>query len=156
MIACFAVYIVMLLVALIPNVWTLFGALFLFCPSMFLAHSVAITAANQGITRNVGVVNGLYLAFYYSGGVLGSYLPGFVYQRFGWSSFVSILLLVAVVGPTCDRELQAPRPERLSRRGGPNTRCGTIKKTITRHEGLCVHRAGLKRLSVVSQSTDDL
>ena len=98
MIACFVVYIVMLLVALIPNVWTLFGALFLFCPSMFLAHSVAITAANQGITRNVGVVNGLYLAFYYSGGVLGSYLPGFVYQRFGWSSFVSILLLVAVVG----------------------------------------------------------
>jgi len=43
------------------------------------------------------VVNGIYLAFYYSGGVLGSYLPGFVYRCFGWSSFVSILLLARIM-----------------------------------------------------------
>ena len=98
MIVGFIAYIVMLLITLIPNVWFLFGALLVFIASMFLMHTVAITAANQGITSGAGVVNGIYLAFYYSGGVLGSYFPGFAYQRLGWNSFVLMLLGVTVVG----------------------------------------------------------
>ena len=98
MIVGFIAYIVMLLTTLIPNVWFLFGALLIFIASMFLVHTVAITAANQGITSGAGVVNGIYLAFYYSGGVLGSYFPGFAYQHLGWTSFVLMLLVVTVVG----------------------------------------------------------
>jgi YNFM family putative membrane transporter len=41
------------------------------------------------------VINGLYVAFYYGGGTIGSYLPGYVYRDFGWNGF--ILLLCAVI-----------------------------------------------------------
>jgi YNFM family putative membrane transporter len=43
------------------------------------------------------VVNGLYVAFYYGGGAVGSYLPGYVYKGFGWSGFVAVLIAVLVV-----------------------------------------------------------
>ena len=36
--------------------------------------------------------------FFYSGGVLGSFLPGIVYERYGWNALVAVLLGVATAG----------------------------------------------------------
>ena len=47
---------------------------------------------------NKGVVNGLYVAFYYSGGAVGSSVPGFIYHGCGWASFLSALAAVALSG----------------------------------------------------------
>jgi YNFM family putative membrane transporter len=87
-----------IMITLIPNEWILFGALFLFCGSMFLVHTIAATVVNKNSTRNKGIVNGLYVACYYGGGVLGSYLPGIVYERYGWNVFVLLLFAIAVFG----------------------------------------------------------
>lgn len=73
----------------------LFGTSLIFCGSMFLIHSVAVGLVNRLATENKGVVNGLYVAFYYTGGVLGSYLPGLVYEHFGWPSFIWALVAVS-------------------------------------------------------------
>nr|NIQ95663.1 MFS transporter [Desulfuromonadales bacterium]NIR33249.1 MFS transporter [Desulfuromonadales bacterium]NIS41849.1 MFS transporter [Desulfuromonadales bacterium] len=45
-----------------------------------------------------GLVNGLYVASYYAGGMVGSYLPGFAYQHFGWAGLVVVLEALVVCG----------------------------------------------------------
>lgn len=91
-------YLIALLALMIPNTWVLFSALFIFCGAMFLVHAVAAGLVNQMAMGRRGIVNGLYITFYYAGGVLGSYAPGFVYGRFGWNAFVTVLMIVAGVG----------------------------------------------------------
>ena len=119
MIVGFICYSGAIIVALIPNEWVLFVALFLFCGSMFFVHTIAAAVVNKNSMRNRGIVNGLYVACYYGGGVLGSYLPGFVYERYGWTIFVLMLLAIAAFGlviacasrycsPACDVTGQLP------------------------------------------------
>jgi YNFM family putative membrane transporter len=43
------------------------------------------------------VINGLYVAFYYGGGAIGSYLPGYVYRDFGWNGFILLLCSVLLI-----------------------------------------------------------
>ncbi len=97
MIGGFFCYATALAVTLVASEWTLFFALFAFCGSMFFVHTVAATLVNQGAQKR-GIVNGLYVAFYYGGGVLGSFAPGLIYERFGWELFILLLLGVAGLG----------------------------------------------------------
>jgi MFS transporter, YNFM family, putative membrane transport protein len=76
-----------------PSVYALFVSLFALCTGMFLAHSLAPGALNSSSAQNKGVVNGLYISFYYSGGTLGSYLPGLVQEHFGWPFYVATLFV---------------------------------------------------------------
>lgn len=75
-----------------------FMVLFLFCGSMFLVHSVAAAEVNHRSQENKSIVNALYVTFYYSGGVLGSYLPGVLYQHYGHTSLLISLLTVSGLG----------------------------------------------------------
>jgi YNFM family putative membrane transporter len=75
----------------------LFVGMFLFCGSMFLAHSVASGYLNKLAENNRGITNGLYVAFYYGGGTLGSIVPGFVYSHFGWNIYLLVLAVILVV-----------------------------------------------------------
>lgn len=69
----------------------MFLGMFVFCASMFLSHTAAAGYVNKIADRHKGVTNGLYVAFYYSGGALGSILPGLIYEDFGWHSFILFL-----------------------------------------------------------------
>lgn len=91
---CFGLAIVGLLV---QNVWAVFAALFLFCGSMFFVHTVAAAVVNVN-ARNRGIVNGVYVTCYYGGGALGSYFPGLIYERYGWTTFMLVLIAVAWSG----------------------------------------------------------
>ncbi|EPX1471359.1 MFS transporter, partial [Campylobacter coli] len=47
-----------------------------------------------------GLANGIYFTFYYSGGALGSVLPSFYYESFGWEFlciFTAFLLFIALI-----------------------------------------------------------
>jgi YNFM family putative membrane transporter len=98
LVAGFTAYLAALALTLVPHLWTFFGALSGFCAAMFLVHVVAAGVVNRRAERGHGIVNGLYLVAYYSGGTLGSYLPGLVYERAGWTPFVWVLLGVAAAG----------------------------------------------------------
>ena len=74
-----------------PYVSTLFLGMFFFCGAMFLIHATASGLVNRLGTANKGLANGLYVAFYYAGGTVGSYLPGLVYRHFGWGWFIAAL-----------------------------------------------------------------
>ncbi len=83
----------------LPYVSLLFTAMFLFCGSMFLIHSTASGLVNRlGGSQYRGLTNGLYVAFYYAGGSIGSFAPGIIYQQAGWGVFLVSLGLVCVVG----------------------------------------------------------
>ena len=93
--------------ALIASVAWLLGAIGLLCAAFFLAHTVAASRVNErgaddpseaGGAQEGGLVNGLYVSIYYTGGVLGAYLPGFVYDAYGWTGFLLCLAIVAGAG----------------------------------------------------------
>jgi len=74
-----------------------FAAMFVFCAGMFIAHSLLSGLVNTLSRDNKGIANGLYLCFYYTGGTLGSFLPGAVYHRLGWTAFLGQLLLMIAI-----------------------------------------------------------
>lgn len=89
-----------------PLVGVLFAAMFLFCGAMFLVHTTASGLVNQmaGNTHR-GLTNGLYVAFYYAGGSIGSFAPGILYQQFGWNAFLLLLALICIIGYGCCRRI---------------------------------------------------
>lgn len=89
------------------QIWLLFCTMFLFCAAMFLVHSTASGLINRlaGSDKR-GLTNGLYVAFYYSGGAIGSFAPGLVYRSFGWNGFLILLALTCLVGYLCSRQIK--------------------------------------------------
>jgi MFS transporter, YNFM family, putative membrane transport protein len=81
--------------------WSAKGGVYLamlaFCSGMFLIHTRLSGRVNQlgGLYR--GVVNGIYIASYYFGGSLGSWLAVVVYRHLGWLPFLAIVALVLVL-----------------------------------------------------------
>ena len=76
-------------------------AMFAFCGGMFLIHTRLSGQVNQLGGPYKGVVNGIYIAAYYFGGTIGSWLPAEVYHRAGWDLFlvsVGFVLLLAAAG----------------------------------------------------------
>jgi YNFM family putative membrane transporter len=69
-----------------------------FCGAMFVIHSSAAPLVNKISNAPASVTNGGYVSFYYSGGALGSLLPGLVYQQHGQIAFMTVLLLVCLIG----------------------------------------------------------
>lgn len=82
------------------NYFVFFAVMFLFCLGMFTVHSVASGFINKITHQHKGITNGLYISFYYAGGSLGSFIPGVIYQYFGWHYFVvalSLLILLSFI-----------------------------------------------------------
>ena len=48
-----------------------------------------------------GMVNGLFLSCYYLGGVLGSWLPGYLYARLGWLCCLASMVVVQIASLFC-------------------------------------------------------
>lgn len=96
---------------LIPGTTPLFLFMFPFCGSMFLVHSVASGYLNSLGLKNKGMVNGLYVAFYYGGGMLGSSLPGPVYLHFGWPAFILFLVILTSCGIIAASGLDRPHEQ---------------------------------------------
>lgn len=94
----FATFLLAIGLLFIQHVAVIFIVLFLFCGSMFLVHSVASAEVNQRSQDNKSIFNALYVTFYYSGGVAGSYFPGLLYQHYGNAAFLSCLLAVSTMG----------------------------------------------------------
>ncbi|MCK5912667.1 MAG: MFS transporter, partial [Desulfuromusa sp.] len=91
------------------KIWILFGMMFLFCGAMFLVHATASGLVNRlAGNEHRGLTNGLYVAFYYAGGSIGSFAPGIIYSYFGWNSFLILLALVCATGYICINKVQLP------------------------------------------------
>lgn len=98
MVGALVLYAVGLLLLGIASVAVFLLAMFLFCGAMFLAHATATGLVNHLAFRHKGMVNGLYISFYYGGGAIGSFLPGYVYRDWGWGGFITCLLVFVLAG----------------------------------------------------------
>ncbi|PLX65909.1 MAG: MFS transporter [Denitrovibrio sp.] len=76
------------------NIYVMFLGMFIFCAGMFMTHTVASGYLNRLAESNKGVTNGLYVAFYYSGGTVGSIAPGIIYEKYGWNIFLLVLGII--------------------------------------------------------------
>lgn len=85
---------------------TMFIAMFVFCTGMFMAHSLLSGYVNTLARQNKAIANGVYMSFYYLGGSLGSFLPGILYQHFGWHIFLYSMILMVCGAIFCVRRLQ--------------------------------------------------
>jgi predicted MFS family arabinose efflux permease len=55
----------------------------------FFAQAVATGFVGQAARDNRGVASGIYLASYFSGGLVGSVILGHAFDRFGWTMCVA-------------------------------------------------------------------
>ena len=76
---------------LFGDFWQLFFAIFALCFGMFIINSVLSSFINTIKKNKKGITNGLYLAFYYAGGTLGTTLPTYIYHPFGWNTLCLLL-----------------------------------------------------------------
>ncbi len=74
----------------------LYLAMLVMMAGMFSIHSVLSGYLNHLESSRKGMINGLYVSSYYSGGVLGSIVPGLLYQSAGWIAFCQ--LLISLIG----------------------------------------------------------
>lgn len=81
----------------IESFWLIFVAMVVFCLGNFITHSIASGFINKMATSHKGISNGLYVSFYYFGGALGSFVPGFVYIPFGWGAMLSFISVVSFI-----------------------------------------------------------
>lgn len=72
----------------------MFLSMFVFCAGLFTAHSLLSGFLSTLARTNKAIANGLYICFYYTGGTLGSILPGAIYEAWGWYAFLCFLLFV--------------------------------------------------------------
>ncbi|MFA9420169.1 MAG: MFS transporter [Gammaproteobacteria bacterium] len=70
--------------------------MFFLAAGFFLIHATMSGLVNHLAIEHKAVVNGLYVSIYYVSGALGSWLPGYIYDRFGWSSLIQLLVLMLV------------------------------------------------------------
>ena len=83
----------------LPGLGGIYLAMFIFCGGMFLIHTRLSGQVNQMGGPYRGVVNGLYIASYYVGGSLGSWLAVAIYRALGWEPFlVAVILVLALAG----------------------------------------------------------
>ena len=97
MVIALVLYLLALALLGLPSVVLLLATMFLFCGAMFLTHSTATGLLNRLADQHKGMINGLYVAFYYGGGAIGSFLPGYIYRGFGWVGFILVLGFVVLV-----------------------------------------------------------
>jgi len=76
---------------------SMFIFMFVFCTGMFTVHTVLSGFLNKLSQQNKALANGLYLSFYYTGGAIGSFVPGILYGSWGWDIFLCVLLGVLVI-----------------------------------------------------------
>lgn len=79
---------------MVEHYLVMFLGMFVFCAGLFTAHSLLSGLVNKLARDNKAIANGLYISFYYTGGTLGSVLPGAVFQYYGWQPFLLQLLVM--------------------------------------------------------------
>ena len=102
------VFLSALLLFNVPSVIIMFFNMFLLCAGMFLVHGVLAGYLNQLATHDKGIVNGMYIALYYAGGSLGSYLPAFIYRNFGWNVYLLFLCCLVLIAMSMVKFLIVP------------------------------------------------
>jgi predicted MFS family arabinose efflux permease len=84
--------------SLIPDLTFVLGAMTLLAAGTFFAQAAATGYVSRSAGAARGSAGGVYLASYYSGGLVGSIVVGQVFDHFGWTAVVIVLGLALTAG----------------------------------------------------------
>ena len=87
-----------LIASLIPDLTFVLGAMTLLAAGTFFAQAAATGYVSRSAGAARGSAGGVYLASYYSGGLVGSIVIGQVFDHFGWTAVVIVLGLALAAG----------------------------------------------------------
>ncbi len=91
---------------LVPSLPAIVAGLLVLVVGMFTAQALGPSYVNEVARESKGGANALYLASYYAGGTLGSWLPGLAWEARGWpgvvaASVAALLLAMVAVALLC-------------------------------------------------------
>ena len=72
------------------------------CVGMFAVQSTAPAFVNANAAGSKGAAGALYVTFYYVGASIGSFLPGYAWQAWGWPGVAGTCLTALAVGLVAD------------------------------------------------------
>lgn len=98
-----------LLALLTPNLPIVLAGMALIAIGTFLAQAITTGHVSRVAARDKAAASGIYLASYYSGGLVGSFVLGQVYDRLGWTTCVVVLVAALIAATIIARPLTAPR-----------------------------------------------
>ena len=78
----------------------------------FLAQAIATGHVGRTAERDKAVASGIYLASYYAGGLVGSFVIGQVFDRAGWTASVAALVAALLLAMVLARALSRPADTR--------------------------------------------
>ncbi|MCH8104246.1 MAG: MFS transporter [Proteobacteria bacterium] len=81
-----------LLAFLTSDITILLVMMFGFAAGFFFIHATLSGLVNHLAYEHKGVVNGLYVSIYYISGALGTWLPGYIYDQFGWNNLITVFI----------------------------------------------------------------
>lgn len=88
--------------SLIHSLTTIVLSLVVLCVGMFTVQSTAPAYVNANAERAKGAGGALYVTFYYVGASLGSVLPGYAWQAWGWPGVVGTCVAALAAGLLAD------------------------------------------------------
>jgi YNFM family putative membrane transporter len=91
-----------MLMTLITSLPLIVAGLIVLCTGMFTAQATAPAYVNATAASAKGGANALYLAFYYVGATVGSVLPGYAWQAWGWHGVVAACVAALLLGLLAD------------------------------------------------------
>jgi YNFM family putative membrane transporter len=86
----------------IASLWSVLLGLVVLCVGMFTVQSTAPAFVNSNAHVAKGGAGALYTSFYYFGASLGSSLPGYAWQAWGWRGVVGSCVAALSVGLIAD------------------------------------------------------
>lgn len=98
-----------LLLLLASSLLVVLSGMALVAIGTFLAQAIATGHVSRTASRDRAAASGIYLASYYAGGLVGSFVIGQVYDRIGWTACVAVLAAVLVCAIAVARVLQTPK-----------------------------------------------
>jgi MFS family permease len=86
-----------MLLTMIQNVPTVIAGLTLESLGVFVCQSASASYVGRAAAGGLSSAAGIYVAFYYLGGCMGSILPGFIWKQAGWFGCVTVIIFMQFV-----------------------------------------------------------
>jgi predicted MFS family arabinose efflux permease len=91
-----------------PNLLAVLTGMVLIAIGTFFAQATATGFVGHAAARDRGAASGIYLASYFSGGLIGSAVLGQLFDRFGWAACVAGIALALAVAAALAIRLKTP------------------------------------------------
>jgi len=88
------------LITLVQNLWVVIVGITLCSTGVFVCQIITNRSIGEVAGRSRASAVGLYVTFYYFGGFVGSVVPGWLWERGGWTycaAFIVLVLLAALL-----------------------------------------------------------